>query len=92
MVKIGQFDQHFRGQFPTPPSREFFGALQGIKSGDQGNFRPDQRIPGIGDSCRDSWRRPVSDQVIQIARQPPIVPADFKRPGERKSAILSARS
>ena len=62
MVKISQFDQHLRGQFPTPPNREFFGALQGIKSGDQGNFRPDQRIPGIGDSCRDGWRRPVSDQ------------------------------
>src|SRR5690242_1602538 len=29
-------------QFPTHPNREFFAALQGIKSDDQGNFRPDQ--------------------------------------------------
>jgi hypothetical protein len=33
------------GPFPTHPNREFFAALQGIKSGDQVNFRPDQGIP-----------------------------------------------
>src|SRR6202048_2390180 len=27
------------------PNREFFGGLQGIKSGDQGKFCPDQGIP-----------------------------------------------
>ena len=32
-------------QFLTHPNREFFVALQGIKSSDQGNFRPDQGIP-----------------------------------------------
>ena len=31
-------------QFPTHPNREFFEALQGIKSGDQGNFSPHQGI------------------------------------------------
>src|SRR6266478_1937433 len=31
-------------QFPTHPNREFFAALQGIKSGDQGSFRRDQGI------------------------------------------------
>ena len=38
-------NQFLTGQFPTHPNREFFAALQGIKSGDQGNFRPDQGIP-----------------------------------------------
>jgi hypothetical protein len=33
------------GQFPTHPNREFFAAEQGIKSGDQANFRPDQGNP-----------------------------------------------
>src|SRR6202030_3475006 len=33
------------GPIPKHPNREFFAALQGIKSGDQGNFRPDQGIP-----------------------------------------------
>jgi hypothetical protein len=36
--------QTFTGQFPTPVNREFFAALQGIISGDQGIFRPDQGI------------------------------------------------
>jgi len=38
-------NQYLTGQFPKHPNREFFAALQGIKSGDQGNFRPDQGIP-----------------------------------------------
>ena len=38
-------NQFLTGQFPTHPNREFFAALQGIKSGDQGSFRPDQGIP-----------------------------------------------
>jgi hypothetical protein len=37
-------NQTLTGQFPTRPNREFFAALQGIKSGDQGNFRDDQGI------------------------------------------------
>src|SRR5690242_6665749 len=35
-------NQSLMGQFPTHRNREFFAALQGIKSGDQGNFCPDQ--------------------------------------------------
>src|SRR6516162_2180352 len=38
----------------------------------------DQGISGIGDSCRDGWRRPA----IEIARQPPIGAADFKEDQE----------
>jgi hypothetical protein len=38
-------NQFLTSQFPTHPNREFFAALQGIKSGDQGNFCPDQGIP-----------------------------------------------
>jgi hypothetical protein len=37
-------NQFLAGQFPTHPNREFFAALQGIKSGDQGSFRRDQGI------------------------------------------------
>jgi hypothetical protein len=33
------------GDFPTHPNREFFAALQGIKSGDQATFRPDEGNP-----------------------------------------------
>jgi hypothetical protein len=36
--------QCLTSQFPTHPNREFFEALQGIKSGDQGNFFPHQGI------------------------------------------------
>ena len=38
-------NQFLTSQFPTHPNREFFCGLQGIKSGDQGKFRPDQGIP-----------------------------------------------
>ena len=38
-------DRFLTSQFPTHPNREFFAALQGIKSGDQGSFRRDQGIP-----------------------------------------------
>src|SRR3984893_10670943 len=38
-------NQFLTSQFPTHPNREFFAALQGIKSGDQGKFRLDQGIP-----------------------------------------------
>jgi hypothetical protein len=36
--------QCLTSQFPTHPNREFFEALQGIKSGDQGNFSSHQGI------------------------------------------------
>jgi hypothetical protein len=38
-------NQCLTGQFPTRPNREFFDALQGIKSSDQGTFHRDQGIP-----------------------------------------------
>ena len=41
----GARNQFLTGQFPTHPNREFFAALQGIKSGDQGSFRRDRGIP-----------------------------------------------
>jgi hypothetical protein len=41
-------NQFLTSQFPTHPNREFFAALQGIKSGDQGSFRRDQGIPLFG--------------------------------------------
>jgi hypothetical protein len=55
-------NQFLTGQFPTHPNREFFATLQGIKLGDQGNFRPDQGIPALVRylvplPCRKSDRR-----------------------------------
>ena len=50
-------------QFPTHPNREFFAALQGIKSSDQGNFRPDQGIP----LSSAIWGRP--DRPIRSSRE-----------------------
>src|ERR1700680_4972523 len=38
-------NQFLTSKFPTHPNRVFFCRLQGIKSGDQGKFRPDQGIP-----------------------------------------------
>src|SRR5258705_11539731 len=53
-------NQSLTSQFPTHPNREFFAALQGIKSGDQGKFRPDQGIPLSSaiwaSACRQSDR------------------------------------
>src|SRR5271169_577195 len=66
-------NQSLTGQFPTHPNREFFAALQGIKSGDQGNFRPDQGIP-------------LSSAILAFALPAkPIVPTDLEhcREGEQ---------
>src|SRR3984893_14111104 len=60
-------------QFPTHPNREFFCRLQGIKSGDQGKFRPDQGIP----LSSAIWAFAPADN--------PIVPTDLEpcREGEQ---------
>jgi hypothetical protein len=53
--------QCLMSQFPTHPNREFFEALQGIKSGDQGNFFPHQGIrsrPLFGICFDDKCDRP----------------------------------
>jgi hypothetical protein len=60
-------NQFLTGQFPTHPNREFFAALQGIKSGDQGSFRRDQGIP----PSSAIWHSPLVTN--------PIVPTDFER-------------
>src|ERR1700736_727816 len=52
------WNQFLAGQFPTHPNREFFAALQGIKSGDQGSFRRDQGIP----PSSAIWRSPPGDK------------------------------
>ena len=57
----GPSTQCLMSQFPTHPNREFFGALQGIKSGDQGNFFPHQGIrsrPLFGICFDDKCDRP----------------------------------
>jgi hypothetical protein len=60
-------NQFLTSQFPTHPNREFFAALQGIKSGDQGNFCPDQGIP-------------LSSAILGICpADNPIAPTDLKR-------------
>jgi hypothetical protein len=60
--------QCLTSQFCTHPNREFFAALQRIKSGDQGNIRPDQGkrplarvLPGVGGEARCA---------IALTRQP----------------------
>ena len=53
-------NQCVTGQFPTHPNREFFAALQGIKSGDQGSFRRDQGIP----PSSAIWRSPLVTNPI----------------------------
>jgi hypothetical protein len=42
MSQKNQWNQEFTGQFPTQFNREFFAALQGIESGQQGNFSTHQ--------------------------------------------------
>jgi hypothetical protein len=49
------------------PNREFFGALQGIKSGDQGNFRPDQGNPAL-----------AAKMLAFASPTNPIVPTDLE--------------
>jgi len=52
-------NQYLTGQFPKHPNREFFAALQGIKSGDQGNFAP------IRESrCRPLFRQQPCRQIV----------------------------
>jgi hypothetical protein len=72
-------NQFLTGQFPTHPNREFFAALQGIKSGDQGSFRRDQGIP-------------LSSAIWHsLLVTNPIVPTDFQRcrEGEKGTARYS---
>jgi len=66
-------NQVLTSQFPTHPNREFFCRLQGIKSGDQGKFRPDQGIP----LSSAIWAFAPADN--------PIVPTDLEpcREGEQ---------
>src|SRR5690242_18130995 len=66
-------NQSLMGQFPTHPNREFFAALQGIKSGDQGSFRRDQGIPpssAIWRSPRDT--NPIIGAVGPVAAARPF--------------------
>jgi len=62
--------QCLTSQFPTHPNREFFEALQGIKSGDQGNFFPHQGIrsrPLFGICFADKMRS--SRQTSSLPRR-----------------------
>jgi hypothetical protein len=57
------------GPIPYASNREFFAALQGIKSGDQGSFRRDQGIP----PSSAIWRsllvtNPIIGAVGRVAR------------------------
>src|SRR6266446_531808 len=45
IAKKRHLNQSLTDQFPTHLNREIFWALQGIKSGDQGAFHPDQGSP-----------------------------------------------
>src|ERR1700730_3386596 len=58
-------NQYLTGQFPKHPNREIFAALQGIKSVDQGNFRPDQGIPLS--SALWAFARPTTRSSRQIS-------------------------
>jgi hypothetical protein len=85
-------NQCLTGQFPTHPNREFFAALQGIKSGDQGNFRPDQGkrpsarvLPVIGTEDRCAYRRPGALPVSAARRNAsaiasPLAGTELPRP------------
>jgi hypothetical protein len=78
---------------PAPTNREFFAALQGIKSGDQGNFRPDQgkrpsaRVLPVtgGTEDRCAYRRPGALPVNPARRNAsaiasPLAGAELFRP------------
>ena len=68
-------NQYLTGQFPTHPNREFFAALQGIKSGDQGNFRRDQGIPLSSAIWPFAWvTNPKSRQISKLAETAKKVP------------------
>jgi len=68
--------QCLTGQFPTHPNREFFAALQGIKSGDQGNFHRDQGMPLSSDICPDDKSQaPTISILAETAKKaPPVEP------------------
>src|ERR1700682_2830038 len=79
-------NQFLTGQFPTHPNREFFAALQGIKSGDQGNFRPDQGIPLS--SALWAFARPTirsSRQISNLAEKTNRDAADARNRRSRSS-------
>ena len=48
MLQNRHSDQGFTGEFPTHPNREIFGGLQGIRTGDQGNYPPVSRNSDFG--------------------------------------------
>src|ERR1700680_426895 len=72
-------NQFLTGQFPTHPNREFFAALQGIESGDQGSFRRDQGIP----LSSAIWRSPlVTNPIIGAVGR--VAPAGVQRAHRRR--------
>src|SRR5262249_49166547 len=72
-------NQCFSGQFPTHPNREIFAALQGIKSGDQGNF---EIFALIG----ESRSRPLFWHLSPLPTNP-IVPTDLERCRESEQGL-----
>jgi hypothetical protein len=82
--------KYFTGQFPTHPNREFFAALQGTKSGEQGNSCPDQGIP------RSSaiWRFAVVTTPIVSTEPPDQINSNGRGkavPSSHRQAVSSSR-
>jgi hypothetical protein len=89
-------NQCLTDQFPTHPNREFFAALQGIKSDDQGNFRPDQGkrplarvLPGVGGEGPLRYCRPGVLPVNPARRNASAIASPLARPGLLRPARVS---
>src|SRR5438128_3850936 len=77
-------NQCLTGQFPTHPNSEFFAALQGIKSGDQGNFRPDQgKRPSARVFARNRALRTAA-LIAALGPYPSAPLAETPRPSRRR--------
>jgi len=84
--------QCLTSQFPTHPNREFFEALQGIKSGDQGNFFPHQGIrsrPLFGICFDDKCDRPDRPRLCREGEEGAARCSKPPKPISRSTPVLS---
>jgi hypothetical protein len=84
--------QCLMSQFPTHPNREFFGAVQGIKLGDQGNFFPHQGIrsrPLFGICFDDKCDRPDRPRLCREGEEGAARCSKPPKPISRSKPVLS---
>ena len=73
----------FYEPIPYPSEQAIFAALQGIKSDDQGNFRPDQGKRAFGSLIAGNQARRTAAVIADLEPYPSAPLAETPRPFRR---------